>query len=238
MLYGFDWTYMVMVLPAVILAFYAQNKVNSTFKKYSKHSNKNGYTGAQVAQMLLSIAGINDVTIEQVAGNLTDHYDPRSKVLRLSQTVYGSQSIAAIGVAAHETGHAIQHNTGYVFLGLRNAIFPVVSFSSKLSMPLIMLGFILSAFSRGPLGLTLLFFGIILFTAVVVFQVITLPVEFNASSRAIEMLGENNVLYSDEIAPAKKVLNAAALTYVAAAAVSIATLLRYIMLFSGRSRND
>jgi Zn-dependent membrane protease YugP len=235
--YGIDWSYIVLVLPAVILAFYAQSKVGSTFNKYSRSSNKNGYTGAQVAQMLLSIAGINDVMIEQVAGNLTDHYDPRTKVLRLSQSVYGSHSIAALGVAAHETGHAIQHNRGYVFLGLRNAIYPVVSFSSRVSTPLIMLGFILSMFS-GSLGRMMLVFGIILFAAVVAFQVITLPVEFNASARAIDMLEENNILYKDEIKPAKKVLSAAALTYVASAAVSMATLLRYVLLLSGSRRDD
>lgn len=235
--YGMDWSYIVFVLPAVILAFYAQSRVSSTFNKYSKYSNKNGYTGAQVSQMLLSIAGIDDVMVEQVAGNLTDHYDPRNKVLRLSQSVYASRSIAALGVAAHETGHAIQHNRGYLFLGIRNTMYPVVEFSSRVSTPLIMLGFILSMFS-GSLGQLLLFFGIILFTAVVVFQVITLPVEFNASARAIDMLEENNILYQDELTPAKKVLSAAALTYVASAAVSIATLLRYIMLFSGRRRDD
>jgi Zn-dependent membrane protease YugP len=235
--YGIDWSYIVLVVPALILAFYAQSKVGSTFNKYSRSSNKNGYTGAQVAQMLLSIAGVNDVMIEPVAGELTDHYDPRSKVLRLSQNVYGSTSIAALGVAAHETGHAIQHNSGYVFLGLRNAIYPVVDFSSKVSTPLIMLGFILSMFS-GTLGYMMLIFGIILFSAVVAFQVITLPVEFNASARAIDMLEENNILYSDELKPAKKVLSAAALTYVASAAVSIATLLRYVILLSGNRRDD
>jgi Zn-dependent membrane protease YugP len=219
------------------LAFYAQSKVGSTFNKYSRSSNKNGYTGAQVAQMLLSIAGVNDVMIEPVAGELTDHYDPRSKVLRLSQNVYASTSIAALGVAAHETGHAIQHNRGYIFLGLRNAIYPVVDFSSKVSTPLIMLGFILSMFA-GPLGRLMLVFGIILFSAVVAFQVITLPVEFNASARAIDMLEENNILYKDELKPAKKVLSAAALTYVASAAVSIATLLRYVILLSGNRRED
>lgn len=234
----FDWTYLIYVLPAVILAMYAQSKVTSTFNKYSNVGNGNSYTGAQVAQMLLSIAGINDVSVEQVAGNLTDHYDPRSKVLRLSQSVYSSRSISAIGVAAHETGHAVQHNRGYIFLSIRNAVFPVVSFSSKLSTPLIMLGFLLSMFTRSGIGYTVLLFGVILFTAVVAFQLITLPVEFNASNRAINMLQENNILSSNEIIPAKKVLSAAALTYVASAAVAFATLLRYIVLLGGRRNDD
>lgn len=233
-MFYFDWTYLILVLPAAILAMYAQSKVNSTFNKFSKIGNRNGYTGAQVAQMLLSIAGVTDVSIEQVAGNLTDHYDPSNKVLRLSQSVYGSRSISALGVAAHETGHAVQHNRGYIFLGIRNAIFPIVNFSSKLAMPLIMIGFLLSFFTQ---SYTIIYFGVILFTVVVAFQIITLPVEFNASSRAISMLEENNILTSDEIAPAKKVLSAAALTYVASAAVAIATLLRYIMLLNNR-RDD
>ncbi len=230
-MFYFDWTYLVLVLPAAILAIYAQSKVSSTFNKFSSVTNRNGYTGAKVAQMLLDIAGINDVSVEQVAGNLTDHYDPQHKVLRLSQSVYGSTSISALGVAAHETGHAVQHNRGYLFLNLRNAIFPIVSFSSKLAMPLIAIGFLLSLFMQ---SYTIIYIGIILFSAVVIFQLITLPVEFNASSQAIKMLEENNILSSNEIVPAKKVLNAAALTYVASAAVAITTLLRYIIILNRR----
>lgn len=233
----FDWTYLVYVLPAAILAMYAQYKVNSTFNKYSSVRNYNGYTGAQVAQMLLNIAGINDVAVEHIAGNLTDHYDPSNKVLRLSDAVYNSSSIAALGVAAHETGHAVQHHKGYVFLGLRTAIFPIASFSSRLAGPLIMIGFLMTMFARSSIGSFVLLFGIILFAAAVLFQIVTLPVEFNASSRAIAMLEDNNILSTEEIQPAKKVLSAAALTYVASAAVALASLLRYIVLFSNR-RND
>lgn len=235
--WGFDWTYLVYVLPAVILAMYAQMKVNSTFNKYSGVSNHNGYTGAQVAQMLLNIAGINDVSIEHISGNLTDHYDPVHKVLRLSDNVYNSRSLAALGVAAHETGHAVQHDTGYIFLGIRSIIFPIASFSSKAAGPIIMIGFLMTAFTRSSIGGIVLLLGIVLFAGAVLFQIVTLPVEFNASSRAINMLEENNILSTDEIQPAKKVLSAAALTYVASAAVALASLLRYIVLFSGR-RND
>lgn len=234
----FDWTYLVYVLPALILTMYAQNKVNTTFNHYSSVTSKSGYTGAQVAQLLLASAGINDVAVEHIRGNLTDHYDPRSKVLRLSDSVYSSHSIAALGVAAHETGHAMQHNRGYVFLTFRNNIFPLVSFSSRLSGPLIMLGFFLGMFLNSSFANAILLLGIILFGASVLFQIITLPVEFNASSRAIDMLKERNILSADEVIPAKKVLSAAALTYVASAAVAVGSLLRYLVLYSSRRRND
>lgn len=233
----FDWTYFVYILPALILTMYAQNKVSTTFSQYSSVTSNSGYTGAEVARILLNSAGINDVTIEHIRGNLTDHYDPRSKVLRLSDSVYSSHSIAALGVAAHETGHAIQHNRGYVFLTFRNNIFPLVSFSSRLSGPLIMLGFFLGLFLNSSFANTILLLGIILFGASVLFQIVTLPVEFNASSRAIDMLEENHILSTNEITPAKKVLSAAALTYVASAAVAVASLLRYLVLFN-RRRND
>ncbi len=233
----FDWTYFVYILPALILTMYAQNKVNTTFNQYSSVTSSSGYTGAEVARILLNSAGINDVTIEHIRGSLTDHYDPKSKVLRLSDSVYSSHSIAALGVAAHETGHAIQHNRGYVFLTFRNNIFPLVSFSSRLSGPLIMLGFFLGLFLNSSFANTILLLGIILFGASVLFQIVTLPVEFNASSRAIDMLEENHILSTNEITPAKKVLSAAALTYVASAAVAVASLLRYLVLFN-RRRND
>jgi len=233
----FDWTYFVYILPALILTMYAQNKVSTTFNQYSSVTSNSGYTGAEVARILLNSAGINDVAIEHIRGNLTDHYDPRSKVLRLSDSVYSSHSIAALGVAAHETGHAIQHNRGYVFLTFRNNIFPLVSFSSRLSGPLIMLGFFLGLFLNSSFANTILLLGIILFGASVLFQIVTLPVEFNASSRAIDMLEENHILSTNEITPAKKVLSAAALTYVASAAVAVASLLRYLVLFN-RRRND
>ncbi len=234
---GFDITFIIFVLPATILAMYAQFKVNSTFNKYSRVTNAKGLTGADVAKQLLAIAGIYDVQVEAVAGNLTDHYDPRAKVLRLSQSVYGSTSLAAIGVAAHETGHAVQHDQGYVPLNLRSSFFPVFNISSKIAPTLIMVGILLTAFSTSQFGILLLEIGIVLFSAVVLFQIITLPVEFNASSRAIEMLADHNILSSTELVPAKKVLSAAALTYVAAAIVAVANLLRFVVILSGRNRD-
>ncbi len=236
--YYFDYTYLVLVLPFAILAMVAQVKVKSTFNKYAEIANKKGYTGADVARQLLSIQGISDVTVEHVSGMLSDHYDPRKKVLRLSDSVYSSRSIAAISVAAHETGHAVQHNTGYTALNIRNAIFPVASLSSNLAFPLILIGFLLG--SRGAsdsFGMIMVNLGIILFSCAVLFQLITLPVEFNASNRAIAMLQSNNILTQDEVAPAKKVLSAAAMTYVAAAAVALANLLRLIILANNRRRD-
>jgi Zn-dependent membrane protease YugP len=223
----------LLVLPAVILAFYAQQKVASTYRKYSAVRNKKGYTGADVARQLLISAGIRDVSVEPVAGQLSDHYDPRAKVLRLSEGVYNSASIAAVGIAAHETGHAIQHDTGYGFLSFRNWILPAVNISSKAAMPLIIIGLLLSS-GTGGMGVMMMDIGIILFSAVVLFQLVTLPVEFNASSRAIELLDENHFLTEDEIKPAKKVLSAAALTYVAAALSAVLTLLRFLILSNRR----
>lgn len=220
----------ILLLPAMIFAFYAQSKVKSSFNKYSKIRNRNGYTGAEIAEKILRTAGIYNVKIERIKGQLTDHYDPKNKVLRLSDSVHSSQSVAAIGVAAHECGHAIQDEKGYSFLKFRHTIFPVVSFSSKLAIPLIFIGFLLEAMNFVGVG-------IILFSAVVLFQVITLPVEFNASSRAIAILDRQCFLDPSEIDPAKKVLNAAALTYVAATVVAIANLLRFVLLFLG-GRND
>lgn len=221
---------------AMILAFYAQNKVNSTFNKYSRFSNRRGYTGRDVAEMMLRRAGLFDVRIEPIRGNLTDHYDPRAKVLRLSEPVYKSSSLSAIGVAAHECGHAIQHNEGYMFLIVRNAIVPAVNLSSQAAMPLFMLGMILGFGSGTSLGWLFIQLGILLFTIVVAFQVITLPVEFNASNRAIHILLAEGYLDEGEIKSAKKVLNAAAMTYVAAAAVALANLVRLLLM--ARRRND
>lgn len=236
--YGYlDPWYFILILPTALFALYAQSKVNSTFQRYLRVGNRGGYTGAQVARELLRISGIDDVTVEAVRGHLTDHYDPRNKVLRLSESVYNSHSVGALGVAAHETGHAIQHHTGYLFLAARNAIFPLVNISSKMAMPLIILGLILTGMSGFGLGVAKI--GIILFAVVVLFQLITLPVEFDASSRAIHILESYDFLTREEIIPAKKVLNAAALTYVASAAVALAQLLRFIMIFGGgRRRND
>ncbi len=233
--YGFGFLYdptILLIIPAMILALFAQSRVSSTFDKYSKVSSRRGYTGADVARQLLLSAGINDVSVERISGHLTDHYDPKGKVLRLSDSVYASSSIAALGVAAHETGHAIQHRESYFPLTFRTAIFPVVNIGSKLSMPLIMIGLLFGYFSGSNI---LLLIGIILFATVVFFQIITLPVEFNASSRALKLLGQYNYLSNDEIAPAKKVLSAAALTYVAAAAVAISNLLRLLLIFSRRN---
>jgi len=229
----FDMSYLILVLPAVLLAMWAQSRVSSAFRKYSGLTSEKGYTGAEVAQALLASQGVTDVKIERTAGNLTDHYDPRTRTLRLSEAVHGSRSIAAIGVAAHETGHAIQHDTGYVPLGVRNGIFPVVNIGSRLSVPLIILGFFLSG-GRGSIGMMLIQAGIIMFSVVVFFQLVTLPVEFNASARAIDLLAGYNILNESELGPAKKVLNAAALTYVASALVAVTQLIRFLLLSQRR----
>ena len=188
-------------------------------------------TGAQAAQRILNMAGIYDVSVQHVAGNLTDHYDPRNKTLNLSDSVYGSTSVAAIGVAAHECGHAIQHNRGYVPLKLRSAIAPAASFGATISWPLIVIGLLF-----GGSGL-LIQIGILLFSLAVLFQLVTLPVEFNASGRAVELLSETGILYEEEVKKTKKVLFAAALTYVASAAASILQLLRLVLLFGNRRRD-
>jgi len=230
MYYGFSYYYVL--LPAIILTLYAQNKVKTTFNKYSKVRSRSGITGAEAAQRLLNAAGIYDVRIEGVRGNLTDHYDPSRKVLRLSESVYGSTSLAAIGVAAHETGHAVQHARNYAPLTLRSMLVPVTNIGSQLAMPIIFIGLLFG----GSTSSSIIQLGILLFSLTVVFSLVTLPVEFNASSRAVQMLGECGVLEYDEIKPVEKVLNAAALTYVAAAASAIASLLRLLLIF-GR-RND
>ncbi len=224
-----------LLLPALALAMYAQFKVKSTFEAYSRTGNAKGLTGAEVASRLLALSGATDVQVQHIRGQLTDHYDPTKKVVRLSDAVYGSRSLAAIGVAAHETGHALQHQTGYAALTFRNSIFPVVNLSSSAAMPLIIIGLLLSSGS-GSFGYSMMSFGILLFSVVVLFQLVTLPVEFNASKRALQMLDANGILSPAELAPAKQVLSAAALTYVAAAAVSIANLLRFIMLLSRGDR--
>ncbi len=222
-------------IAVAIYSIYAQYKVSSTFNKYSKTANAKGYTGADVARLLLEQSGIHDVQVEPIRGSLTDHYDPASKVLRLSESVYGSASVAALGVAAHETGHAVQHHVGYAPLSMRTSIFPVVSFSSKLAMPLIIIGILLSCFTNSLLVAEV---GVFLFAFVVLFQIVTLPVEFNASSRALRMLKDNNFLTTDEMGPAKRVLKAAAMTYVAAAAASIIQLLRLALIVFGGRRRD
>jgi uncharacterized protein len=218
----FDST-MIMLIPALILSIYAQFKVKSAFAAMSKIRSASGLTGAQAAKSLLQRNGINDVIVEEVKGNLTDHYDSRSKKLRLSTDVYNSTSLAALGVAAHETGHAIQHHTSYVPLNIRQSVFPVANIGSSLGIPLFFIGLILSF-------KPLLDIGIIVFAGAVLFHIVTLPVEFNASSRALAQLSSGGYLRADEISGARKVLNAAALTYVAAAAMAVIQLLRLVLL--------
>ncbi|NLP46624.1 MAG: zinc metallopeptidase [Epulopiscium sp.] len=234
---GIDPISIIILFPAMILSLYAQTKVNSTFQRYLKVPNSQGYTGAEVAKRILDIAGVRDVRVEPISGSLTDHYDPRSKVLRLSESVFQGRSVAALGVAAHEAGHAIQHHEGYIFLNIRSAIVPIVNIGSRLAMPLILLGVFLGAMASS-FGAIFIQLGIYLFAGVVLFQLVTLPVEFNASSRAITFLDSYGFLTNREVKPAKKVLSAAALTYVASAAVALANLLRFIVLFSGGRRRD
>lgn len=229
----YDPTYFL-VLIGVVLSLLASAKVKSTFAKYSNYRNSRGMTGAQAAQQVLQGAGIHDVRIEHIAGNLTDHYDPRSKVLRLSDTGYGSTSVAAVGVAAHECGHAIQHAHGYGPLKFRSILVPATNFGSKIAWPLILIGLLINSRS----SMWLIEAGIIAFSLAVLFQLVTLPVEFNASGRAIRILADSGMMYGEEIAAAKKVLSAAALTYVASAASGILQLLRLVLLTRGRRRND
>lgn len=232
--YGFDWTYLVLVLPCVILALIASSNVNSTFRRYSSQYSSRGITGAQAAQRVLYANGIRNVRIERVAGNLTDHYDPTTNVIRLSDSVYSSTSTAAIGVACHEAGHAVQYAQNYAPIKLRAAIIPITNFGSKMAMPLILLG-ILCTF-LGEFSTILVYLGITAFGLSFVFQLITLPVEFNASRRAIQAIDDGNILTSEELRGARKTLNAAAMTYVAATATALAQLLRLIILFGGRGR--
>ena len=228
--WGFDGTYVLIILAFLISALVSA-KMNATFSKYSKVRSYCGMTGAQAAQRILSSAGIYDVRIEHVSGKLTDHYDPSNKVLRLSDAVYGNTSIAAIGVAAHECGHAVQHAKNYVPLSVRSAIVPVANFGSQLSWPLFLAGFI---FSFRPL----LMIGILLFCAALLFQIVTLPVEFNASARALRMLDETGIMGRQEIRVTKKVLRAAAMTYVAAVIGSLLQLLRLLILSGAFRRRD
>ena len=222
-----DIYYIVLVIPALLLGVWAQNRVNSAFSKYSQVRAYRGYTGAMAAEQILRNNGVNDVRVERIAGNLTDHFDPRSKVIRLSDSVFGSTSIAAIGVAAHEAGHAVQHAVGYFPIRIRNMFVPIANFGSRISVPLIILGVVLSF--QG-----LITFGILLFSTVAIFQLITLPVEFDASRRALEVLAGTGLLEGEEIDGARKVLSAAAMTYVAALISSVAQLLRLIGLYGNR----
>ena len=229
--YGFYDPTMFLVLIGAVLSLWASAKVKNTFNRYSSVRSMTGMTGAEAAQRLLNSQGIYDVTVRPVSGQLTDHYDPRTKTVNLSDGVYSSTSVAAIGVAAHECGHAIQDAESYAPLKIRGAIVPVVNFGATISWPLILIGIVLGG------SHTLIMLGVLLFSLTVIFQLVTLPVEFNASSRALKILGNSHILYDDEISGARKVLTAAALTYVAAAASSILQLLRLLLLFGGR-RDD
>ena len=224
----------ILVLIGVVICLFASAKVNSTYAKYDRVRNHAGITGAMAAEQILRRAGIYDVRIERVSGRLSDHYDPANKVVRLSDSTYGSTSVAALGVAAHELGHVIQHATHYAPLSIRGALVPVANFGSGLAWPLIIIGL----FFRGDMSSLMINLGIILFSAAVLFQIVTLPVEFNASSRAVKILGESGLLYEDEVYQARKVLTAAALTYVASAASAILQLLRIIILTGGRRNDD
>ena len=232
--YGFDWTYLVLVLPCVILSLWANSNVNSTFQKYSQQFSYRRLTGAQAAQRVLSHNGVSGVRIERVSGNLTDHFDPKTNVIRLSDSVYDSTSTAAIGVACHEAGHAVQYAQNYGPIKLRAAIIPITNIGSKLAMPLILIGLLLAAFEN--LSFTFVYIGIACFGLSLVFQLVTLPVEFNASRRAMQAIESANLLTEDEQRGAKKTLKAAALTYVAATATALAQLLRLILLFGGNRR--
>ena len=233
--FGFDWTYLLL-LPCIILTIWASVRVNSTFKRYSGQLSTRRITGAQAAERILHSNGIRNVRVEQIAGNLTDHYDPRTNVIRLSDSVYASTSTAAIGVACHEAGHAVQYAENYGPIKLRTAIIPITTFGSRLAIPLILLGVLLSAFSGA--SNSLVYLGIACFALSLFFQLVTLPVEFNASRRALQAIEQSDILNDEELKGAKKVLSAAAMTYVAAAAVSLAQLLRLILLFGGRTRNN
>ena len=230
--YGFDLTYLILVLPCLLLSLWASSNVNSTFKKYAKQTSLRHITGAQAAQRVLSANGVTGVRIERIHGNLTDHFDPKTNVIRLSDSVYDATSTAAIGVACHEAGHAVQYAQNYAPIKLRAAIVPVTNLGSRLAMPLILLGLLLS-FGES-VSYAFVYAGIACFGLSVIFQLVTLPVEFNASRRAMEAIESGNILTEEEQRGARKTLTAAALTYVAATAVALAQLLRLLVIFGGR----
>ena len=228
--YGIDIYYLILVVPAIIFSVWAQNKVTSTFKKYNQVRTYSGMTGYEAARRILSANGLYNVAVERVSGNLTDHYDPKANVIRLSDSVFNSNSVAAVGVAAHEAGHAVQYATHYAPIKLRTAIIPVTNIGSTLSIPVVLIGFFMGI-------QPLVNIGLLLFATVAVFQLVTLPVEFNASRRAVNALEMGGTMADDEMKAVKKVLSAAAMTYVAALAVSVANLLRLVLRFGGRSRD-
>lgn len=231
----FDWTYIVLVMPAVLFTMWASANVKNTYARYSQHYNRRGITGAQAARRVLDANGLRHVPIERVSGELSDHYDPRSNVVRLSQGVYDSTSTAAVGVACHEVGHAIQYAVNYAPVKLRTAILPITNLGAQLSMPLIVGGFILAGFA--PKLIMLAYLGVACFGLSALFQLVTLPTEYNASRRAVQTIDGMGILQDEELEGAKKVLNAAALTYVAALAVSLMQLLRFVIMLSGRRRD-
>ena len=236
--YGFDMTYLILVLPCIILSLWASANVNSTFKKFSKQFSSRRITGAEAARRVLAANGVSGVRIERVSGNLTDHFDPKTNVIRLSDSVYDASTVAAIGVAAHEAGHAVQYAQSYGPIKLRAAIIPVTNIGSKLAMPLILLGVLFGV--AGEYNYTLVYIGIACFALSLVFQLVTLPVEFNASRRAMQAIERADILTQEERRGARKTLTAAAMTYVAATAVALAQILRLLILFGGgnRRRND
>ena len=234
MYYGIDWTYIVLVLPAVLFSLWASSSVKSTFKKYSKQHSSRGMTAADAARFVLDRNGLRNIRIEHISGDLTDHYDPTAGVIRLSDSVYSSTSTAAIGVACHETGHAIQHAQNYLPVKIRTAIIPLTNFGSKLSMPLLLIGLLLASVSE--IFVWMAYAGVACFALSTVFQLVTLPTEFDASRRALRCIEGSNLLYGEELKGAKKTLRAAAMTYVAALAVSAMQLLRFIVLINNRRR--
>lgn len=233
--YGFDTTYLFLVLPCIIISLWASMNVKSTFNKYSQMLSSRRITGSEAARRVLQANGISNVRVERISGHLTDHFDPRTNVIRLSDQVFDSTSIASIGVACHEAGHAVQHATQYAPIKLRTAVIPITNIGSRLAMPLILIGILLSYL--GNFSYTIVYIGIGCFALTLLFELITLPVEFNASNRAIRAIKDYAILTPEEITGAKKTLQAAALTYIAAAAVTLAQLIRLILLFGGRSRN-
>ena len=233
--YGIDWTYIVLVLPAVIFSLIASANVNSTFKKYSRVYNSRRLTGADAARRILDSNGLQHIRIERISGNLSDHFDPQSNVIRLSQAVYDGATAAAVGVAAHECGHAIQHAVGYLPIKLRSAIIPITNIGSKLAFPMILLGIVLTAWSQQ--ALVIAYIGVALFGLSLVFQLVTLPTEFNASRRALKTIDNMGLLSGDDLKASKKVLTAAAMTYVAALAVTLMQLIR-LFLIVNRNRRD
>ncbi len=240
--YYFDWSYLVLVVPALLFSLWASARVNSTFKKYSAMRNARGMTGAEAARAVLNANGVTDVRIEYVSGNLTDHYDPKNKVIRLSQDVYDAATPAAVGVAAHEAGHAAQYAANYLPIRIRAAIIPATNIGSKLSVPLIILGLLLPGlriFAPYTEFFNLIaWIGVACYSLCVLFQLVTLPTEFNASRRAVAAIERCGLLLPEEQQGAKKVLKAAALTYVAALSASLAQLLRLIIIVGGRQKRD